>query len=79
MSEALENAPEEETQPIVVKPDHAGAIMPILLFSYAGAAARIGLGYLGSARAPLSTALWPNLVGCFIMGALVEQKLRIQS
>jgi hypothetical protein len=77
--ETLENVTEQETEPVVVQPHRISSIMPIIIFSYIGALIRLGLALLGNNQTPLSAAFWPNFVGCFIMGFVVEQKLHIQN
>jgi len=78
-SENLENVTTEETEPVVVKTHRLSSIMPIIIFSYFGVLTRLGLAFLGNNQTPLSAAFWPNFVGCFIMGFVVEQKLHIQN
>ena len=77
--ETLEYISEQETEPVVVKTHRLSSIMPIVIFSYIGVLTRIGLAFLGNNSAPLSSAFWPNFVGCLIMGFVVEQKLHIQN
>lgn len=75
----LENITEEETEPVVVKTHRLSSIMPIIIFSYIGVLIRLGLGFLGNNQTPLNAAFWPNFVGCFFMGFIVEQKIHIQN
>ncbi|CAF1087305.1 unnamed protein product, partial [Rotaria sordida] len=73
----LGNATIAETEPVVVQQHRLSSIMPIIVFSYIGVSIRLGLAFLGNNQAPLSAAFWPNFVGCFIMGFVVEQKIHI--
>lgn len=77
-SETLENITVQETEPVVVQKHRLSSIMPIVIFSYIGVLIRIGLAFLGNSQTPLNAAFWPNFVGCFIMGFIVEQKIHIQ-
>jgi len=77
--EILENVTEQETEPVVVQTHRLSSIMPIIIFSYIGVLIRLGLAFLGNNQTPLSAAFWPNFVGCFIMGFIVEQKIHIQN
>ncbi len=77
--EILENVTEQETEPVVVQTHRLSSIMPIIIFSYIGVLIRLGLAFLGNNQTPLSAAFWPNFVGCFIMGFVVEQKIHIQN
>jgi fluoride ion exporter CrcB/FEX len=77
--ENLQNITTEETEPVVVQTHRLSSIMPIVILSYIGVLIRIGLAFLGNNQTPLSAAFWPNFVGCFIMGFVVEQKLHIQT
>ena len=69
---------ENERNVNVVQDHRASTIIPIVLFSYIGVLVRLGLAFLVDGRSPLSTALWSNLIGCIVMGFVVEQKLHIQ-
>ncbi|CAF3802166.1 unnamed protein product [Rotaria sordida] len=73
----LGNATIAETEPVVVQQHRLSSIMPIIVFSYIGVLIRLGLAFLGNNQAPLCAAFWPNFVGCFIMGFVVEQKIHI--
>ncbi|CAF1373986.1 unnamed protein product [Rotaria sordida] len=75
--ENLENVTVAETEPAVAQQHRLSSIMPIIIFSYTGVLIRLGLAFLGNNQAPLSAAFWPNFVGCFIMGFVVEQKIHI--
>jgi fluoride ion exporter CrcB/FEX len=77
--EILENVTEQETEPVVVQKHRLSSIMPIIIFSYIGVLIRLGLAFLGNNQTPLNAAFWPNFVGCFIMGFVVEQKIHIQN
>lgn len=77
----MENLPQvtiAETEPIAVKKHRISSIMPIVMFSYVGVLIRLNLNLLGTNHTPLVEAFWPNFVGCFIMGFIVEQKIHIQ-
>ncbi|CAF0805863.1 unnamed protein product [Adineta ricciae] len=76
--ETLEYVTENETEPVVVQQHRLSSIMPIVVFSYIGVLIRLGLAFLGNNQAPMNAAFWPNFVGCFIMGFVVEQKIHIQ-
>ena len=75
----LEILTEEQTEPVVVQHHRLSSVMPIIIFSYIGVLIRLGLAFLGNNQTPLCEAFWPNFVGCFIMGFIVEQKLHIQN
>ncbi|CAF3363771.1 unnamed protein product [Rotaria sp. Silwood1] len=77
--ENLENVTVAETESVVVQQHRLSSIMPIILFSYIGVLIRLGLAFLGNDQAPLSAAFWPNFIGCFIMGFVVEQKIHIHT
>jgi hypothetical protein len=77
--ETLENVTIEETEPVVATQHRLSSIMPIVIFSYIGVLIRLGLGFLGNNQAPLDAGFWPNFVGCFIMGFVVEQKIHIHN
>lgn len=77
--ENLENVTEKETEVVVVQHHRLSSIMPIIIFSYIGVLIRLGLAFLGNNHTPLSAAFWPNFVGCFIMGFVVEQKIHIHN
>jgi len=77
--EILDNVTEAETEPVVVQTHRLSSIMPIVIFSYIGVLIRLGLAFLGNNQAPANAAFWPNFVGCFIMGFVVEQKIHIQN
>ena len=74
----VEDLAEDESKVNVVQDHRASAIVPIILFSYIGVLVRLGLAFLVDSRSPLSVALWSNLIGCILMGFIVEQKLHIQ-
>ncbi|CAF3882516.1 unnamed protein product [Rotaria sordida] len=75
--ENLENVTVAEIEPAVAQQHRLSSIMPIIIFSYIGVLIRLGLAFLGNNQAPLYAAFWPNFVGCFIMGFVVEQKIHI--
>jgi hypothetical protein len=75
----LEYVTEQETEPVVVQKHRLSSIMPIIIFSFIGVLIRLGLAFLGNNQTPLNAAFWPNFVGCFIMGFVVEQKIHIQN
>ena len=72
-----ENTIVEETEPVVIQKHRLSSIVPIIILSYVGVSIRLGLAFLGNINTPLDAAFWPNLVGCFIMGFVIEQKIRI--
>jgi hypothetical protein len=64
--------------PSVIQQPCSSSIVSIILFSYVGTFVRLGLAKLGNVRTPLSASLWSNVLGCFIMGFIVEQKHHLQ-
>ena len=68
---------EENVKPAIRNP-RLNAVIPIILFSYLGVSVRLALSLLGNTRSPLNASLWPNVLGCFIMGLVVEQKTQLQ-
>lgn len=77
--ETLEGTTSRETEPVVMKNHRLSSIMPIVVFSFLGTLIRLGLNFLGNNQTPLAAGFWPNFVGCFIMGFVVEQKIHIQT
>ena len=70
-----ENLDQEE---IRIASHHLSSIIPIVLFSYIGVLIRLGLNLLGNDQSPLSATLWSNVIGCFVMGFVFEQKSHLQ-
>ena len=75
--ENSENTVVVEAQPVAVQKHRLSFVMPIIILSYVGVSIRLSLAFLGNINTPLDAAFWPNLVGCFIMGFVIEQKIRI--
>ncbi|CAF1288485.1 unnamed protein product [Adineta steineri] len=78
MPQTLEIITDQQTEAVVEQTHRLSSIMPIVIMSYIGVLIRLGLAFLGNNQTPLNAAFWPNFVGCFIMGFIVEQKLHIK-